>query len=863
MSRAALAGALSFFAASSAALAQTSGAVTSTAPTLTPVQAPPSATPGQSAQSEAAPPASGDQAGKVQEIVVTAQRREQSLQKVPIAVTALGADTIKTERIENVQDLSAIAPDLTVRPSGGGAQIPVYTIRGILAGDAAPGTDRGVSLYIDGVYIQKVVGSVFDFADIERIEVLKGPQGTLFGRNATGGAISVITKDPPGKWGFHQELTGGNYDQFRSKTHLDLPSFGPIAASFTYLHSERRGDVKNSGAGTQLNYAPATNGALGLQTSPKYLGDDDTNSVSAAVKFDFDPKLSLVYKFDYSEDHYTPTAEGIDLLSDSNSIVGEVYNESPNPKTPISEVRPNSVNNSFTDPAVNRTIGSLITAKYRFNDNISVKNIASYRAASNITFFQLDGLGGLTNSPVNFGPVAGLPFPLFLPIGFALNATGDPRLASTAVNAPFSLLSNASQEHDHQFSDELQLIASYKLFDMTIGYLHFFSSQKDEGINELFPTYQFLAFDGQNTSAAGTPGVIPANPGYLSTHVAVNSDALYAQPEIHITPQLDIVGGARGTIDKKKGFESIPDQFLAGNTTGLNTATSPINYYDVEGTYLGGVNYRPLPNVLTYVKWSTGYISGGELATIAFKPERAYSWEIGAKSELFDHRLRSNLSIFNAKYKSIQYDTAGILTGVPAASSFGQAVVPSGDAHARGFEWENTAVPIRGVTLTANAGYTDFHFVKASIFPGFADASGAPGYQVFDRPKWTAELAGQYDSPEVFLGGHVLARVDANFRDRELLNSDIAPGNGPTAMADPAIVKASTSPEVTLVNGRLGLTNMQYHGARLEVAVWARNILNDGRITQNVALDLGPIGYDSSVIYQPARTFGIDVIADF
>jgi iron complex outermembrane receptor protein len=162
--------------------------------------------------------------GGLEEIVVTAQKREQRLQSVPISITALGAEALKADRIETVSDLNAVAPNLTVRPGAGGNQSPNYTLRGILGASAAAGQDKGVSPYLDGVYLQAQSGSVFELADIERVEVLKGPQGTLFGRNATGGAIQIITKDPTGEYGGYQELTGGNLGTFRGKTHLDLPA---------------------------------------------------------------------------------------------------------------------------------------------------------------------------------------------------------------------------------------------------------------------------------------------------------------------------------------------------------------------------------------------------------------------------------------------------------------------------------------------------------------------------------------------------------------------------------------------------------------------------------------------------------------
>ncbi|WP_157218390.1 TonB-dependent receptor [Flavisphingomonas formosensis] len=783
----------------------------------------------------------------VQDIVVTAQKREQNLQKVPISITALSADSIKANRIQSVNDLNAIAPNLTVRLGSGGNQSPNYTLRGILGGNSAAGTDKGVSLYLDGVYLQNQSGSVFEFADIERIEVLKGPQGTLFGRNATGGAISIITKDPTGRFGGHQDFTIGNQNSFRSKTHIDLPQFGPISASFTYLHSQHRGDVRNLGAGTTWDYGPATGGAYGVAKSPKWLGGDNTEAVQAALKFDLDPNLDLVYKFDYTDDRFTPNAQGTDYLP-AGSFLSELYDASPNPKTPITNKRPDAVNNWFTTPGHTVNWGHNLTAKYTFNDNISIKNIFALRKSRLHVNFQLDGLGGLMNQPV-----AGLGgYPPGIAIPFAPG--GNPTLFSANPSAPFIFLGNNAYSNEKQWSDEFQLNITTDWFTLTAGYLHFHDHFVTAGYNNAYNTSITQVIDGQNTSAAGTAFVIPANPGYLHTTVSTNSDAFFLQPEIHLTDQLDLVGGARITIDDKNGIEYLPDQYLAGNVTGMSPVSSPIRYKHSKATFLAGINYRVNDHILTYAKYATGYVSGGELATLQFKPETAKSFEGGIKADLFDRRFRTNLALFHVKYTNLQYDTSGQLTGVPSTFLFSQAVVSSGDAKAYGFEWENTLVPVNGLTLQANLGYTHFKFIKDTIFPGFAYVSGAPGYLPFQRPKWTGNLSAQYDSSAVLLGGHLTARVDANFRSRILMTSDITPGVGPTAQADPALVKAATTPFQWIVNARVGLADVDLGRSKVEIAAWGRNILNNRNITQFTGL-----GLVASVIYERARTYGLDV----
>jgi iron complex outermembrane receptor protein len=800
----------------------------------------------------------GGQASGVEDIVVTAQKREQNLQVVPISITALSADTIKANRIQDVRDLSAVAPNLTVRLASGGSQQPNYSMRGISTGGSAAGTDKGISLYIDGVYIQNVQGSVFEFADVERIEVLKGPQGTLFGRNATGGAISIITKNPTGRFGVKQEFTYGNLDTLRSKTHVELPKFGPISASFTYLHSEHRGDTRNLGAGTTWDYGPSTGGRFGTFKSPKWLGSDNVEAFSGAVKFDFTPNLDLVYKFDYSENHFTPNAQGVAYLP-AGTFLDQLYQlQDPSLRTPITNKRPDAVNNAFHTPSFSSTQGHNLTAKYQLNDTISFKNILAYRKSKILASFQLDGLGGLTNTAI---PGLG-GFPPGIAIPFAPG--GKPYLASGNPNAPFVFLANNGEQHESQWSDEFQVNINTDWFNVTAGYLHFHDSVVTAGIPGQFNTLITTVIAGQQTPAAGTPYVIPGNPGYDFTRVKVDSDAFFVQPEIHITDQLDFVGGARITIDKKRGIEFLPDQTAAlaaallTDPTATLPITSPIQYRRTQASFLAGVNYRPTEHILTYAKYATGYISGGRLATITFKNETAKSWEAGVKADLFDRRFRSNLSVFSVKYKNSQYTTAGQLTGVPSAFFYSQAVVSQADAKAKGFEWENTLVPLDGLTLTANVGYTDFHWIKDSIFPGFAFVAGAPGYQVFVRPKWSGNVSAQYETGELIAGGHLVLRGDANFKSKILYTSDITPGTGPAAQADPALVKAATTPFQWIVNGRVALADMDLFGTKVEVAAWGRNLLNNKYITQYTGL--GPV---ASVIYERERTYGLDVAFAF
>jgi iron complex outermembrane receptor protein len=737
----------------------------------------------------------------VQEIIVTAQKREQNIQNVPISITALGKDAIQANRIADVRDLNAVASNLTVRVSSGGSQIANYSMRGVVTSGSAPGSDKGISLYVDGVYVQSAIGSVFELADLERIEVVKGPQGTLFGRNATAGAISIITHEPTGTFGVRQELTYGNYDQFRSKTHVDLPQWGPVSASFSYVHSERRGDIRNLGAGTTWDYTAATGGKIGKLTSPKWLGNQNTESIGAAVKVELSPDLDLTYKFDYTNKHYT--ADGQGLVATNFAALGPLgpaltamVATQPNKAilTPITTERPGAVNNAFTTPGFLRNWGHSVTTRYQLNDVISFKNIFAVRGTHVSNTAQLDGFGGLINTIPSLGP----------------------------IGAPYVLVVAGSTTDEKQWSNEFQLNIDTDWFRMTAGYLHFY----DHILTG--PVGSGVAI---STSFAARPSfVIPFNGG-RPTHVDVKSDAFFVQPEFHLTDQLDLVLGSRITIDKKDGVDR--------TSPGLGNIA--FTYSNSKPTYLAGLNYKVTPSILTYVKYSTGYISGGFLATRTYAPETSSSWEGGIKADLFDRRFRSNLAVFHVNYGQLQSTVSGLTVGVPLAA---QVVINIGDARAKGFEWDNTLVPIDGLTLTGNVGYTDFHYrnLNSAIL-----ISGQ--YLPINRPKWTGNASAQYETGPVWNDVTFTLRGDVNYRSRTRLAAAVLNQQ----YADNSVTRGSW-----IVNGRAALSGFDLGRAKAELAVWGRNLTNNRQIN-----NISTLTFMLPGAYEHARTFGVDLNIDF
>ncbi|NGY04815.1 TonB-dependent receptor [Solimonas terrae] len=237
----------------------------------------------------AAAAADGGDDNKIAEIVVTAQRREEKLQKVPIAVTAMDSKQIENRGIQNVGDLSALAPGLQISKTASNTTISQITIRGLSQINPAIYWDPAVGVYVDGVYIGKAQGGIFDIVDLERVEVLRGPQGTLYGRNTLAGAINLITRRPSGEFGGSASLEVGNYNAITEKASIDLPKIGIVSMSLAARQEQRDGWVKTSN-----------------DSSTSKLNDRNNNGLRFAADFDFAPDVLGEYRYDRSITNQTP-----------------------------------------------------------------------------------------------------------------------------------------------------------------------------------------------------------------------------------------------------------------------------------------------------------------------------------------------------------------------------------------------------------------------------------------------------------------------------------------------------------------------------------------------------------------------------
>jgi iron complex outermembrane receptor protein len=792
-------------------------------------------------------------AATIDEIVVTAQKRVQNLQDVPIAVTAVSPETLQVNRVTNVMDLSGLAPGLLARPNPGGLGSPSFSMRGVFASASQPSSDRQISVYLDGVYLGSTRGSVFDLPDLQRIEVLRGPQGTLFGRNATAGAVSVVTRDPTGEFGVRQEFTGGNYNQLRSRTSVDLPQMGPFSAYATYVHDERRGETRNLGAGTKFDYtSPFTD--LGLLTSPKWLGSRNFENIFAAAKFEPSDDFSMIYKFDRSSGTSTPDARVAPVIN-PRSFVGSMLLGVLAAQQPLggaygpvvldpANKRLKAVNNAWAMPGRLRATGHSLTTNWRINDSLSVKNITAYRKSNVYAIASIAGLSGLQFTPgalaayAPFAAAAGVPGFANFPPAVQGAVIGQIAAAlSPQIGNYFAGYETGNYGQSWQESSETQVNYDSDFVTLTVGGLYYQAKELNGGLPGMQPAFSF----------APVPTLVPL--GNVQDAVAKTiSIAGYAQGEFHLTPQIDLVLGGRITRDKKVGSLTYGGTFVGTRTAGGITGAGVTlwEFKKTKPTYSVGVNYKPNSDVLVYAKYSTGFLSGGAVGPFSFAPETVKAGEIGLKSELFDRRLRVNAAAWIAHYKNTQTSQSGTNVGRP---EFGVIVIDNGPLKAKGFEVEAVAAPVRGLTMGGSLSYTDAKLTDPN--PALAQGNR---FKLGSMPTWMGSVNAQYETSPIFGDAYLMFRADANYqgRYRVLPNPDVE-------IQIPAFAPYEFSPARWIVNARVALRDVKIGSANTELGLWARNLFDNK--DANYTFQFGDIEMNSS--FQAARTYGVDLILNF
>ena len=587
---------------------------------------------------------------QIDEIIVTSQKREQSVQDVPIAVTAIDADYIDSRNITSIKALSSLAPNVKIENTPGNTTGAQISIRGGVTINPALTWEPTVGLYFNGSYIGKTQGSVFDVADIERVEVLRGPQGTLYGRNTLGGAINIITAKPTGEFDAKLRVGVGNYDARSARASVNLGSLGPIKAKVTGSIEKRDGFVK----GVENPFPGVT---LAGPLSTKEFENVDKKSLLVALSADLTDSLTLDYTFDYSE-------------ADQKPAFSQIINVSPN----------NIFDPTFAGYAGGGPFGGLI---FGFPLDQYVNSERQFTGTVDSEIFERSEVQGhnLTASlDTDFG--------LLKSITSYRKMTWEDSLDLDGTPLP---LANTQRLTDYDsFSQELQLTGETGRLNYVFGAYYF----EDDG------------FTNNPQTFFGGASVFDSRAGFTTEAVAA-----YGQLEFAVTDALTLTGGLRYTEEDKTidraniaiAFTGLPPNtpFVPEGTTGKEKFTDLSPQLTLA--------YAASDDVNIYAKYAKGFKSGGfngEAGSVAetlrpYDAETLDSFEAGVKTRFWDNRAQFNATAFVNKHEDMQ------LSVFTAEGAAGSDVRNAGRATIKGLEFEGLLQASDDVLLRANMGLLD------------------------------------------------------------------------------------------------------------------------------------------------------------
>ena len=747
--------------------------------------------------------AAQEQTLALEDIIVTAQKRTENLQATPLAISAVTAETIEKRGISDVSTLTAVAPSLSVTVTGASTSNIALFIRGIGESETILTVDSPVGLYVDGIVLGRSSGAVFDLVDLERVEVLRGPQGTLYGRNTIGGAVNLISKAPAQNFGVDQSLSYGRFDHLQFKTTVDTGELGAtgIRAKLTYLHKQRDGYADNV-----------------LAKDSRDPGAYNIEAFRAAIAYDQGQGVRVDYAFDYNDRKSVANPSQLAIVrEDVATFLG--YSEQLGGGAPlISRDRLDTMALDNDGVISDKVQGHTLKVEVDLAENLTLRSLTGYRKWTNTVVADYDGNGGLVGfgaDPVLF--VDGS----FIPVGVE----------------PISLYHLTFDRGQSQWTQEFNLIG--KIGDRTefvLGAFHFDEKAREE--NPTFLTYIL---------PAGEP--IPVTPDlsvdYFGVNLASNfqyrykskSQALFGQVTTELTDRFSVTGGLRYTKDTKQLDQLIPyDRDLKRSFDQVNWALT--------------LDYAVSDDVMTYARVATGYKAGGFNARSVndgFKPEDLTSYELGVKSELFDRRLRLNAAVYHAVHKDVQ--VGQFLAG--SGGSLG-ITVNAGKAAYTGIEAEFTALVTDALTISGNIGYIDRKYKAFELLnPNTNElVDVADDARFIYSPDTTANIAAEYRFPPLSFG-ELAARLDYSYRSRMYWH--------PTTMLNPYNDGISDK-AVGRLDGRVSLSDVKIGTGDAQFAFWVKNITNEDYLLGGV--EFGSLGF-ATVGYAEPRTWGIDMRVRF
>jgi iron complex outermembrane receptor protein len=712
----------------------------------------------------AADPAAAASTDALQEVVVTAEFRKERLQETPIAITAVNAEAMEQRNMTNLIDVANVAPNVTMfENSAAYGKTNAAFIRGIGQGDfnLAAG-EPGVGIYIDDVYFATTLGSAFDLYDLESVEILRGPQGTLEGKNSIGGAIEMHSKKPTGSDSGYVDVTAGDFSRRDLKAAYDMKITDDVFMRVSAFEQYRAGYV------TRANYACATGqpaAGSGATTdsrgytintnAPNYLQGNTPNQLGGSCAIGTEGGIDV----------RGARAQIRWLINDKmeNNFTGYVVDDN---SEAAAETLVATQSSPTTAPLI-AGFNTYLLAKYgqEFDNRFLSKNF--YTTYSSFYDPDLQESIPNTNSMHQWG---------FSDV-FDWDVAEKMHLKSVTA-----FLGYWTDFSDDQSNTPLPLAWAYNLVDHQQFTQEFrltgkaFDDQLDWATGAFY--YRGTSLNRGQVNIALFGGAAGPTAGFNFQQNSPSLDqneAVFAQATEHLTDKLDLTAGVRGTHeDKSYTYQSFffPEPRLG---------PYGVDYSHVDWKVNAG--YKITSDVLAYASISTGFRGGGfnprpfaQSQINEFQPEKLTEYEIGLKSDWFDHHLRANVAAYYGNYSNLQFNSQRLdSNGVPYTG-----ITNVGGANISGYEVEISARPVGALTIDASLGYTAFFYKNlgnhvgcgsgpnaATLLAAGECIAGNPTYS--DYPVGQPKLKGNVGVAYAFNipgGSSVTPRVDLTYQSR-------------------------------------------------------------------------------------------------
>ncbi|KPF90751.1 TonB-dependent receptor [Novosphingobium sp. AAP83] len=844
------------------------------------------------AQSEqAAEQASND--GGIEAIIVTAQKRDQNVQDVPIAITAFSGNNLRERAVVDIAALSALAPNVNLdggTPFSGSSAILSATIRGIGSDDFAFNIDPGVGIYLDGVFLARTVGANQDLPDVERIEVLKGPQGTLFGRNTIGGAISIVTHNPGKEFKVTGDLTTGSFDLFRARATIDLPLAEGLGASVTGAVTSRSGFQRR----IEYNGTPAEMRAISNSdnfrsfrhvdfSNSSRQSDDNNVSMRGKLRWDNGGKFRATLAGDYSNQN--TSAQNNSILATPLVPNGPFAPTNPFPGTGINPRNPqngmlfaglyNFCIGSTPEQIAARGAGNICGARgTNLDSGRLLSSLASVNVDADPTNNRLpwDGrfITGNPDTSYATGPSANRLQAWGVAGTLDYDVTDNIMLKSISAfrktswtggtdvdGSPLSILELTFSQNQEQVSQEVQLLGN-NLLDGKLNFVlggFYFEESGDLQSNVVF-NEGLLQAAGVNTFDTNNYAFFGQVDYKLTDWISFTVGGRYTRENKEFEGgQRDLNGGSYkffncatpdGTINPFGNHPLQPPVSAGGanclTALGFPDPSNPVRLYPAgvnRRTFSNfaprvGVQLYPNDDVMVYGNYSEGYKTGGWTTRLS-NPQ-------GNVAPTFDEEIAETWEV---GFKSTLFDRRLQLNVAAFSTNYqniqlNQQDGPSpvidnaGTARIKGFEVEAVIAPVRGLTINTAIGYLDAQFTEllpsvqrtSGPIPGFR-AGASVGSQLPKTANWSVNVSPRYETA-LGNGGSLVIMGDWTHRT-EVWN-------------DVARYLSLRRPATDIVNA-----NITYRepGKRWDLTVGGTNLVNQRFLINGAANDAAGAHYGS------------------